>query len=278
MITTNRQISTHFHSREFRCKCGCGVIKIDEGLVNKLEHIFTKLNASKCIVVSGYRCAKWDKKVGGFLGRHYEGLAGDVIYYDKSGRPIPSKIVCCVAFDLKELNGIAKIDEYSTHLDNRQGWTYRGDEPRGNSSYWTNPYTYFGVSANDVARYTGANTNTSTITYQSHGRNRKWYSNVRKGDLSNYAGVFGVDMDGLYIDNLKYKVRANGRWLPEVVGRKDYAGILGKPITDVAINGATYRVHVKGGNWLSWVSGYNTNDYKNGYAGNGRVIDAIQIK
>ena len=85
-------------------------------------------------------------------------------------------------------------------------------------------------------------------------------------------------MDGLYIDELEYKVKANGRWLPAVKGREDYAGIIGQPITDVAIKGATYRVHVKGGNWLSWVSGYDTNDYYHGYAGNGKIIDAIQIK
>ena len=36
MITVSKQISKHFHSTEFRCKCGCGVIKIDENLVNKL--------------------------------------------------------------------------------------------------------------------------------------------------------------------------------------------------------------------------------------------------
>ena len=84
-------------------------------------------------------------------------------------------------------------------------------------------------------------------------------------------------MDGLYIDRLKYRVKANGKWLPEVVGRTDYAGILGKPITDIAIHGATYRVRTSNG-WLSWVNGYNINDKKNGYAGNGKTIYAIQIK
>ena len=263
MITTSKKISTHFHSTEFRCK-HCGGIKIDENLVNKLEHIFSKLRASKCIISSGYRCAYYDKKIGGFLGRHYEGLASDCCFYDKSGKPIPSKIVVCVAWELGELNGIAKIDDYYVHLDNRQGSTYRGDESRGNSSYWTNPYSYFGVSKSDVEKYTGVVT---TINYQSHGIGKKWYSNVQKGS-NDYAGVFGIQMDGLYIDSLVYKAKANGRWLPEVSGRSDYAGIFGQPITDVAIKGATYRVHVKGGSWLGWVSGYDINDYYNGYAGN----------
>ena len=146
MITTSKQISTHFHSTEFRCKCGCGKIYIDENLVNKMEHIFTKLNASKCIISSGYRCPSYDKKIGGFVGKHAEGLAADCIYYDKNNKPIQSKYVICAAFDLKELNGIAKIDDYYTHLDNRVGGTYRGDETRGNNSYWTDPYAYFGVA------------------------------------------------------------------------------------------------------------------------------------
>ena len=29
---------------------------------------------------------------------------------------------------------------------------------------------------------------------------------------------------------------------------------------------------------LDWVSGYNIYDYNNGYAGNGKIIDALQIK
>ena len=275
MITTSKKITTHFHSSEFKCP-HCGQIKIDENLINKVEHIFSKLNASKCIISSGYRCPTYDKRENGFAGRHSEGLAMDCIFYDKSNKVIPSKIVICVAYDLGELNGIAKINNNYTHLDNRSGSKYCGDETRGNSSYWTNPYSYFGVSKADVAKYTGEVIN--TINYQSHGLKTKWYPNVKKGDTNNYAGVFGVTMDGLYIDDLEYRVRVNGRWLPAVVGRNDYAGLLGQPITDVAIKNATYRVHIKGGSWLSWVNGYNINDYNNGYAGNGQIIDAIQIK
>ena len=274
MITTSKKVTAHFHSSEFRCQ-HCNKIKIDEELINKLESLIKKLNASKCIISSGYRCATYDKKIGGFLGRHYEGLAADCCFYDKSGKIIPSKIVICVAYDLKQLNGIAKINNNYVHLDNRKGSTYRGDETRGNSSYWSNPYSYFGVSASEVAKYTGVTV--SSTKYQSHGQGQKWYPNVTKGS-NDYAGKFGVPMDGLYVDNLKYRVKVGGRWLPEVIGRKDYAGILGKPITDIAIQGATYRVHTTDGKWHSWVSGYNINDYKNGYAGVGKTIDAIQIK
>ena len=57
MITSSKKISTHFHSTEFKCKCGCNKIYIDEKVVNNLEKLFSKLNASKCIVSSGYRCS-----------------------------------------------------------------------------------------------------------------------------------------------------------------------------------------------------------------------------
>lgn len=81
--------------------------------------------------------------------------------------------------------------------------------------------------------------------------------------------------------NVTYKVKAGGKWLSEVVNLKDYAGIEGKAITDIAIKVSKgtvkYRVHVLGGKWLPYVTGYNTKDYNNGYAGNGKAIDAIEI-
>jgi hypothetical protein len=78
-----------------------------------------------------------------------------------------------------------------------------------------------------------------------------------------------------------YKVRTSGRWLPEVKDLEDYAGINGEPITDIAIkvsNGSIkYRVHVLGGDWLPYVTGYDVSDYDNGYAGNGQIIDAVEV-
>ena len=68
-----------------------------------------------------------------------------------------------------------------------------------------------------------------------------------------------------------------GYWLPWVENRHDYAGNLGNNIDGVQIEGATYRVHLKGGSWLSWVN--KVDNTSSGYAGiYGRAIDAIQIK
>ena len=70
-------------------------------------------------------------------------------------------------------------------------------------------------------------------------------------------------------------------WLPEVKNLEDFAGFEESPITDIAIRvsagSVKYRVHVLGGGWLPYVTGYNINDHVNGYAGNGKPIDAIEV-
>lgn len=70
-------------------------------------------------------------------------------------------------------------------------------------------------------------------------------------------------------------------WLPEVKNLEDYAGWENSPITGIAIKvdkgSIRYRVHIKGGNWLPYVTGYDTHNFANGYAGNGKVIDAIEV-
>lgn len=82
--------------------------------------------------------------------------------------------------------------------------------------------------------------------------------------------------------NVYYKVKTvKHGWLPEVKNLTDFAGYENSPITGVAIKvdrgSIKYRVHIKNGGWLPYVTGYNTNDLNNGYAGNGKVIDAIEV-
>lgn len=70
-------------------------------------------------------------------------------------------------------------------------------------------------------------------------------------------------------------------WLPFVKNLEDYAGWENSPIIGLALKvskgSVKYRVHVKGGKWLGWVTDCNLDDYYNGYAGNNKPIDAIQI-
>ena len=79
-----------------------------------------------------------------------------------------------------------------------------------------------------------------------------------------------------------YRVRTKAHgWLSEVKNLTDYAGWKESPVTDVAVKvsagSVKYRVHVKGGNWLPYVTGYDVNDSVNGYAGNGKPIDAVEV-
>ncbi len=256
----NTKLSEHFFSDEFKCPV-CSEVKVSSELINKVEELFKYIHASKCIVSSGYRDREYDIKMNGFAGRHSEGLAVDCCFYDEEGVVIPSKIICCAAFELG-FPGIARINNNYVHLDVRENGTYYGDEVRGNSSYWSDPYKYFVVNKSEVLKYKN-----DVIKYQVY--TNRWLPNVVVGS-SDYAGIFGKNINRLYVDKLKYRVRIDGVWLDEVSGREDFAGYYnGKAITDVAI---------KGGTWLAWVNGYNINDYFNGFAGNGKIIDALEIK
>lgn len=82
--------------------------------------------------------------------------------------------------------------------------------------------------------------------------------------------------------NVYYSVKTQKHgWLPEVKNLEDYAGWEDSPITDVAIKvdkgSIKYRVSPKGKDFLPYVTGYNIKDSKNGYAGNGKPIDRIEI-
>ena len=114
-----------------------------------------------------------------------------------------------------------------------------------------------------------------------------WLPNVINN--KDYAGIYGHDVCAINANltrgNITYRVHTKGgKWLPEVKNRTDYAGILNKPIDGLMIKTDTgktikYQVHLRKTNeWLPCVTGYNTNDHINGYAGViGQEIDAIKI-
>ena len=142
------QISTHFNSSEFRCKCSkAHSYKIDTELINKLEELRSKLNCSKIIITSGYRCSSHDKNVGGSgKGQHTLGNACDCILYDKNGKVISTKIVSCKAQDIG-FRGIANITkDYSyIHLDVRSSGRYYGNEIYGTYTVTNDFYKYYGI-------------------------------------------------------------------------------------------------------------------------------------
>ena len=95
--------------------------------------------------------------------------------------------------------------------------------------------------------------------------------------IGTYESSMGVDV----LPDVLYRVRTNGRWLVAVKNLEDFAGITGRAITGLAVKvtkGAVkYRVHINGGGWLPYVTGFDIYDNQNGYAGNGKPIDAIEV-
>lgn len=82
--------------------------------------------------------------------------------------------------------------------------------------------------------------------------------------------------------NVYYRVKTQKHgWLPEVKNLEDYAGYEDSPIIGLAMKvdkgTIKYRVHIKGGNWLPYVTGCNINDFNNGFAGDGvNAIDCVE--
>lgn len=242
--TDNTQMSTHFNSSEFRCKCGqVHDYIIDTTLVDKLEELYSVLGASKGIISSGYRCPTHDRAVGGNgSGQHTKGTACDIIFYDKDNKPISSKIVSCKAQDLG-FGGIANINTaYTyTHLDVRSGYKYYGNEIYGTNTVTNNFYTYYGITKDNTS-------DKIDVLYRvySGGKWRNEIVNYNNDNSMEYAGVKNQFIRGLAVKVDKGTIK--------------------------------YRVHKKGGNWLGWITAYNINDWTNGVAGSKNIeVDGIQL-
>lgn len=92
----------------------------------------------------------------------------------------------------------------------------------------------------------------------------------------------GSSVPSSNVVNVYYRVKTQKHgWLPEVKNLEDYAGWENSPITGLAIKvdkgSIKYRVHEKGKGWLGWITQYNINDVKSGWAGNNKPIDAVQV-
>ena len=103
-------------------------------------------------------------------------------------------------------------------------------------------------------------------------------------------GTTGLsEIDGKYDDspstptkNVKftYTVMTKGGNFENIKDGKT-AGKAGQKIIGIAIKASSgkvkYRVHIVGGGWLPYVTGYDLNDFDNGYAGNGKPIDCVEV-
>ena len=164
-FTDDTQLTPHFNAHEFKCKCGQSHdFQLSDELVTKLEQLYKKLNCSKIIVTSGFRCVNHDKNVGGSgTGQHTKGNAADICCYGQDGNPISSKTVCCKAQDIG-FTGIANITEsyQYTHVDVRTGSKWYGNEIYGNNTVTSDFYDYYSIDKNtfikngiDLSRHNG---------------------------------------------------------------------------------------------------------------------------
>lgn len=71
------RLSTHFSEREFRCR-HCGRVRVDPHLIHHLERL-RAIVGRPLVIVSGYRCAEHNRRVGGAPeSQHLLGRAADI--------------------------------------------------------------------------------------------------------------------------------------------------------------------------------------------------------
>lgn len=136
----DRKLSNHFKVKEFVSRKNTNTlysdkVKVHNKLIIILEALYRELDCSKIIVNSGYRTAAHDKAVGGSgTGQHTLGRAADIVCYDKNGRIISAKKVCCTLEDMGGIYGIGYISENAVHVDTRlKSKKWWGDETKSGS-------------------------------------------------------------------------------------------------------------------------------------------------
>lgn len=114
-----KALSKHFNESEFQCKC-CGVVKIDQVLVDKLEQVRVIYNKPMNIL-SGYRCPHHNAEVGGVDNSyHMKGMAADISCDTNTNRYFLLKAIMEVGFNRIGIykQGFIHVDigDYPTHV------------------------------------------------------------------------------------------------------------------------------------------------------------------
>jgi uncharacterized protein YcbK (DUF882 family) len=100
MFVVDWSVYQNFVEDEFRCRCGCGVCKMDLDFVNGLQWLRTRL-VWPFIINSAYRCPDYNDRIGntGRTGPHTTGMAVDVkVSGDKA------YVLVCEAMKYLEVN------------------------------------------------------------------------------------------------------------------------------------------------------------------------------
>lgn len=120
------QISKHFNSSEFDCKCnepGCAITLVDDLLLRGLEEIRERSGPLK--ITSGFRCLAHNIKSGGAeKSLHLTGQAADIT--SKKGLIGPELAKIANDVECFKWGGLG-VSEFWIHIDTRAGrcrWTY----------------------------------------------------------------------------------------------------------------------------------------------------------
>ena len=101
------KVAKNFKLREFECKDGSHLVKVDHRLVERLQKLRDRLG-KPIIITSGYRTPEHNKKVGGAPNsQHLHGTAVDIKIYGMTPKQI---------LPHAEAVGFTGIGLYSGHI------------------------------------------------------------------------------------------------------------------------------------------------------------------
>lgn len=150
-----------FTYNDFACG-GDNTLIIHKSLPTALEKLMEFMNLSKIRIVRGYEGKDFHTTTSykcNLLTKHENGYAADVICYDKDGKVIQAKYVCCAA-QLLGFPGISTcqtMSEVYVHLDVKtRYWSIQSKMDKDlRKSGFKDFFDYFSMQESDLNKYTG---------------------------------------------------------------------------------------------------------------------------
>ena len=167
-----------------------------------------------------------------------------------------------------------------SEIDSKGNRYYKGKK----NCYWTYHGKLNYIDYSDEPQPTPTPTN--KWRYQSRDMKKGYWLPVVYVGSNDYAGNKGNPMDEIRAENIELRAHDydKKKWLPSVKSFSDCAGNYRHKMDALAARSLDpnvkirYRVQLVSGRILPWVTGYNINDSKNGYAGNlGEPISCVWI-